>query len=82
MYISITWLKSFLTFKDFSISKKLKKNNLLLTFSEFPINKFTLAGFEVEKINLELKLKKKKNFLKFKHYSKQCASKPINKFYK
>ena len=55
MYISITWLKSFLTFKDFSISKKLKKNNLLLTFSEFPINKFTLTGFEVEKINLELK---------------------------
>ena len=63
MYISITWLKSFLTFKNFSISKKLKKNNLLLTFSEFPINKFTLAGFEVEKINLESKLKKKNIFL-------------------
>lgn len=63
MYISITWLKSFLTFKDFSISKKLKKNNLLLTFSEFPINKFTLTGFEIEKINLEFKFKKKNIFL-------------------
>ena len=63
MYISITWLKSFLTFKNLSISKKLKKNNLLLTFSEFPINKFTLTGFEVEKINLELKFKKKNIFL-------------------
>ena len=63
MYISITWLKSFLTFKNLSISKKLKKNNLLLTFSEFPINKFTLTGFEVEKINLELKFKKKNFFL-------------------
>ena len=53
MYISTNWLKNIISLKNISTYKNVNKKNLLLPYSEFQINKLTLSGFEIEKLNIE-----------------------------
>lgn len=53
MYISLNWLKSFISLKKFSgdiILKETTSVDTLLQYYKFPVNQLTLAGFEIEDI--------------------------------
>jgi phenylalanyl-tRNA synthetase beta chain len=53
MYVSIDWLKNCLPISTILEYEKIKNKNLLFNYSEFPINKLTLSGFEIEEISIK-----------------------------
>lgn len=53
MYISLNWLKNFISLQKFSenaISDETTPIDILLQYYKFPVNQLTLAGFEIEDI--------------------------------
>lgn len=56
MYISLNWLKNFISLQKFSerrISDETTPIDVLLQYYKFPVNQLTLAGFEIEDITHE-----------------------------